>query len=140
MWRKLMRDVRFRRALSLGINRHEINEVVYFGLGKESANTVLQRSPLFRPEFRTAWATFDVKAANALLDAIGLDEARRRRHPPAARRPADGAHRRHVRREHRGDRRARAGPRHAGASSASRCSRGRRSARCSASACSPASR
>ena len=43
-WRKLMRDVRFRRALSLGINRHEINEVVYFGLGKESSNTVLQRS------------------------------------------------------------------------------------------------
>ena len=71
-WRKLMRDVRFRRALSLGINRHEVNEVVYFGLGKESSNTVLQRSPLFRPELRTAWTAFDVKAANALLDAIGL--------------------------------------------------------------------
>jgi peptide/nickel transport system substrate-binding protein len=71
-WRKLMRDVRFRRALSLGIDRHEINEVVYFGLGVESANTVLKRSPLFRPEFREAWARFDVKQANALLDAIGL--------------------------------------------------------------------
>ena len=71
-WRKLMRDVRFRRALSLGVNRHEVNEVVYFGLGKESSNTVLQRSPLFRPEFRTAWTAFDLKAANALLDAIGL--------------------------------------------------------------------
>ncbi|HLW13824.1 MAG TPA: ABC transporter substrate-binding protein, partial [Casimicrobiaceae bacterium] len=72
VWRKLMRDVRFRRALSLGIDRHEVNEVVYFGLGKESANTILPRSPLFRPEFRTAWAAFDVKRANALLDAIGL--------------------------------------------------------------------
>ena len=71
-WRKLMRDVRFRRALSLGINRHEVNEVVYFGLGKESSNTVLQRSPLFRPEFRSAWTQYDVKAANALLDSIGL--------------------------------------------------------------------
>ena len=71
-WQKLMRDVRFRRALSLGIDRHEVNEVVYFGLGKESANTILPRSPLFRPEFRTAWAAFDVKRANALLDAIGL--------------------------------------------------------------------
>ena len=71
-WRALMRDVRFRRALSLAINRHEVNEVVYFGLGLESANTVLQRSPLFRPEFRTAWSQFDVKEANALLDAIGL--------------------------------------------------------------------
>jgi peptide/nickel transport system substrate-binding protein len=71
-WRKLMRDVRFRRALSLGIDRHEVNEVVYFGLGKESSNTVLQRSPLFRPELRSAWTKFDVKAANALLDQIGL--------------------------------------------------------------------
>jgi peptide/nickel transport system substrate-binding protein len=67
-----MRDVRFRRALSLGIDRHEVNEVVYFGLGKESSNTVLQSSPLFRPELRTAWTAFDVKAANALLDQIGL--------------------------------------------------------------------
>jgi peptide/nickel transport system substrate-binding protein len=71
-WRKLMRDVRFRRALSLGINRHEVNEVVYFGLGQESGNTVLKRSPLYRPEFRSAWTQFDVKRANALLDEIGL--------------------------------------------------------------------
>ncbi len=72
VWRALMRDVRFRRALSLAINRHEINEVVYFGLAKESGNTVLQRSAMFRPEFRNAWIQFDTKAANALLDAIGL--------------------------------------------------------------------
>ncbi len=71
-WRKLMRDVRFRRALSMAVNRHEINEVVYFGLAKESGNTVLQRSSLFRPEFRTAWIQFDLKAANALLDEMRL--------------------------------------------------------------------
>src|SRR4029077_15636792 len=73
-WRTLMRDVRFRRALSLGINRHEINEVVYFGLAKESGNTVLQRSPLFRPDYRTAWSQYDVKQANALLDSLGLTQ------------------------------------------------------------------
>ncbi|MBA3776976.1 MAG: ABC transporter substrate-binding protein [Betaproteobacteria bacterium] len=71
-WRALMRDVRFRRALSIAVNRHEVSEVVYFGLAKESSNTVLQRSPLFRPEFGTAWTQFDLKAANALLDTIGL--------------------------------------------------------------------
>jgi len=71
-WRALMRDVRFRRALSLGIDRHEVNEVVYFGLAKESANTVLERSPLFKPEFRSAWSKYDIKAANALLDQLGL--------------------------------------------------------------------
>ena len=71
-WRRLMRDVRFRRALSLAVDRHEINEVVYFGLGVESSNTVRQRSPLYRDEFRTAWTKFDTKAANALLDELGL--------------------------------------------------------------------
>ena len=73
-WRTLMRDVRFRRALSLGVNRHEVNEVVYFGLAKESANTVLERSPLFKPEFRGAWSKYDVKAGNALLDELGLKQ------------------------------------------------------------------
>ncbi len=72
VWRTLMRDLRFRRALSLGIDRHEINEAVYFGLAKESSNTVLERSPLFRPDFRTAWSQYDLKAANALLDSLGL--------------------------------------------------------------------
>jgi peptide/nickel transport system substrate-binding protein len=71
-WRKLMRDTRFRRALSLAVDRHEINEVVYFGLGVESSNTVRQRSPLYREEFRMAWTKFDPKAANALLDELGL--------------------------------------------------------------------
>ena len=74
VWQKLMRDVRFRRALSLGIDRQELNEVVYFGLGEESANTVLPRSELFRPQFRRAWASFDLARANALLDQIGLTQ------------------------------------------------------------------
>lgn len=71
-WRALMRNVRFRRALSLGIDRHEINQVVYFGLARESNNTVLPQSSLYRDEYRTAWAGYDPTAANALLDEIGL--------------------------------------------------------------------
>ncbi|MDH5285180.1 MAG: ABC transporter substrate-binding protein [Betaproteobacteria bacterium] len=71
-WRKLMRDVRFRRALSLAVNRHEINQVVFFGLVQPSNNTVLPASPLYEPAFRAAWTRYDLKAANALLDEIGL--------------------------------------------------------------------
>lgn len=71
-WRQIVRDVRFRRALSLAINRHEIDKVVYFGLGIEGNNTVLPESPLFKPEYQKAWATFDLKRANALLDEMGL--------------------------------------------------------------------
>jgi peptide/nickel transport system substrate-binding protein len=72
MWRGLLRDVRFRRALSLATNRHEINQVIYFGLGIEGQNTVLPESPLYRPEYRTAWAAFDTAEANHLLDLVGL--------------------------------------------------------------------
>lgn len=72
VWRKLNRDVRFRRALSLAIDRHEINQVTYFGLALEGGNTVLRRSPLYRPEYRAAWSEFDLKEANELLDEIGL--------------------------------------------------------------------
>jgi len=68
----LMRDVRFRRALSLATNRHEINQVIYFGLAVEGQNTVLPESPLYRPEYRNAWASHDTARANRLLDQIGL--------------------------------------------------------------------
>jgi len=71
-WRKLLQDVRFRRALSLAIDRHEINQVVYYGLIRESANTILPDSPLFRPAYQHAWARYDIKTANKLLDDIGM--------------------------------------------------------------------
>jgi peptide/nickel transport system substrate-binding protein len=72
VWRKLLRDVRFRRALSLGIDRHELNQVIYYGLALEAQNTVLPESPLFKEKYQKAWATFDLAAANRLLDEIGL--------------------------------------------------------------------
>ncbi|MDH3636974.1 MAG: ABC transporter substrate-binding protein [Gammaproteobacteria bacterium] len=74
VWRELLHKSAFRRALSLAVHRHEINQVIYFGLVFESANTVLPQSPLFRPEYQRAWADFDLEKANALLDEIGLTE------------------------------------------------------------------
>jgi len=72
VWRALLRDVRFRRALSLGIDRSLVNQVLYFGLAIEGNNTVLEASPLYKPEYRTDWAKYDRKEANRLLDEIGL--------------------------------------------------------------------
>lgn len=70
--RNLMRDKRFRRALSLAIHRFEINQVVYFGLARGSNNTVLPDSPLYKSEYQHNWAQFDIKQANAILDELGL--------------------------------------------------------------------
>ena len=72
VWRTLFRDVRFRRAMSFAVNRHEINQVIYFGLALEGNNTVLPQSPLYQSAYRQAWTEFDLKRANALLDEIGL--------------------------------------------------------------------
>ena len=73
-WRALLRDVRFRRALSYAINRDELNQVVYFGLAQPSQNTVLQESPLWREEYQTTATAFDISLANKLLNEIGLTE------------------------------------------------------------------
>ncbi len=74
VWRKLNRDVRFRRALSLAIDRNEINQVIYFGLGLVGNQGPLPESPLYKPDYRQAWAEFDLAQANKLLDEIGLTE------------------------------------------------------------------
>ena len=71
-WRELFRDARFRRALSLGVNRDDINQTFYFGLGLTGNNSILPESPLYEEAYRYAWATHDPVEANRLLDEIGL--------------------------------------------------------------------
>ncbi len=86
VWRKLLRDVRFRRALSMAINRHELNQVLFYGLVEEGNNTVLPDSPLYEESYRTRWAQFDLERANRLLDELGLE----RESPRGLRRLPDG--------------------------------------------------
>ncbi|SDQ89746.1 ABC transporter substrate-binding protein [Pseudovibrio sp. Tun.PSC04-5.I4] len=76
VWRKLMQDRRFRHALSMGIDRELINKVLYFGLGRAGNDTVLNISPLYQPDYQTAWVRFDPDLANKLLDDIGLTKKR----------------------------------------------------------------
>ena len=72
VWQKVVRDARFRRALSLAISRHEINQVFFYGLARESADTVLPESPLYEKKFQMAWTKFNPGLANRLLDEMGL--------------------------------------------------------------------
>lgn len=78
VWRNVMRDVRFRRALSLGIDRQIINRALYFGMARVGGMTALDESPLYDPSRLGRWAQFDLAKANALLDDMGLTERDRR--------------------------------------------------------------
>lgn len=72
VWRKLNRDVRYRRALSLAIDRRMLNNALLFGLGQVGNDTISEESRLFEPSFRSLNAQFDPATASRLLDEIGL--------------------------------------------------------------------
>ncbi|SET72698.1 ABC transporter substrate-binding protein [Oceanicella actignis] len=72
-FRALLRDVRFRRALSLAIDRRTINRSLYFGLAREAATSALPASPFYDEAHARAFAQYDPAAASALLDELGLD-------------------------------------------------------------------
>jgi len=59
VWRQVVRDVRFRKALSLGIDRDQIIEAVYNGFAQPASQIP---------------AEYDPDTANALLDEVGLDQ------------------------------------------------------------------
>lgn len=69
----LLRDVSFRRALSLATDREQINSIYLFGTGVPTASMVPSDSKYFPgAAWRTKWATHDPAQANKLLDGIGL--------------------------------------------------------------------
>lgn len=72
VWRDLNRDLRYRRALSVAINRTDINRVIFFGLAQESGNTALPESPLYNAKYAQMWMQHDPALANRLLDEAGL--------------------------------------------------------------------
>ncbi|MGQ9631203.1 MAG: ABC transporter substrate-binding protein [bacterium] len=59
VWRQVVRDVRFRKALNMGINREEIIDTVYFGFASLPTQIPSEYDPV---------------KANKLLDEMGLDK------------------------------------------------------------------
>ncbi|MBI1775401.1 MAG: ABC transporter substrate-binding protein [Proteobacteria bacterium] len=63
----------FRRALSLGIDRDQMNETFWLGVGVPGSVVPADASPYNPgPEWRKKWSTYDPAKANQMLDAIGL--------------------------------------------------------------------
>lgn len=72
--RELFNNRDFRIALSLGINRDEINELCYMGLAEPRQATVLEDCPYYSEGLAQLYAQYDPKKANAMLDELGLNK------------------------------------------------------------------
>ena len=63
----------FRRALSLGIDRDQINETFWLGTGTPGSVVPVDSNKYNPgPQYRKLWATLDIKKANEMLDKLGL--------------------------------------------------------------------
>jgi peptide/nickel transport system substrate-binding protein len=66
-------DLRFRQAMSVAINRDEINEVAFFDLGETKQFVPFSPSPDFvSEEMEQYYAQFDPDLAKKLLDEVGV--------------------------------------------------------------------
>ncbi len=71
--RKVFGDLKFRQAMSVAMNRDEINEVAMFGLGTPQQYVGFSPTPDFVPaEWEQHFAQHDPDMAKALLDEIGV--------------------------------------------------------------------
>jgi peptide/nickel transport system substrate-binding protein len=73
--RKVFSDLRFRQAMSVAMNRGEMNEVAFFGMGEPKQYVGFTDSPPFIDEkWKQHFAQHDPALANKLLDEMGLKD------------------------------------------------------------------
>ena len=71
--RRVFGDLRFRQAMSVAIDRDEINEVAFFGLGEPKQYTGFSPEPDFiGEEWKQHYARHDPDLAKRLLDEVGV--------------------------------------------------------------------
>ncbi len=72
---KWLRSRDFRMALSLAIDREEINELIFLGMGRPRAFLPFPDNPYYPgPEYENRHAVRDLKQSSAILDAVGLNK------------------------------------------------------------------
>jgi peptide/nickel transport system substrate-binding protein len=73
--RKVFGDLRFRQAMSVALNRVEINETAFFGLGEPKQYIGFSPAPNFvDAKWSQYMAQYDPDMANSLLDEIGMKD------------------------------------------------------------------
>ncbi|MDP5240713.1 ABC transporter substrate-binding protein [Uliginosibacterium sp. 31-16] len=70
--REQIRNKDFRIALSLGMDRKEINDIVYMGQGAPWQTGPFKESKWYNEKLGTQYTQHDVKQANEILDRLGL--------------------------------------------------------------------
>jgi peptide/nickel transport system substrate-binding protein len=70
--RKIISDPRFRIALSHGVNRNEINKIVYRGKGNPRQAAPLKESIFYSSSYENAYLEYDTAKAAFLMDEMGL--------------------------------------------------------------------
>lgn len=71
---EILRDVRFRRALSVAIDREELIEFTVLGLAEPRQAVLHTTSPGGKEEYSKAYIEYDPQQAAAWLDEAGLSE------------------------------------------------------------------
>lgn len=71
---EIVQNLDFRRAVSHAVDRQEILDLVYLGVGRAVPTSPHPISPLFEEEWAEEHAAFDPDLANELLDGMGLDQ------------------------------------------------------------------
>ena len=78
-YRALFNDVRFRRAMSLALDRDELNEVYFLGLGRPTAATIHSTARFYKPLW--LWGRARSRTGRPPARRGGPDRARPRRFP-----------------------------------------------------------
>jgi len=69
--REMFDNADFREALSIAIDRDELNQLVYSGQMEPRQASPVSGSPNYDPDFESKWITYDPDRANQLLDNLG---------------------------------------------------------------------
>ena len=72
--RKMFADKSFRQALSLGVNRQEIIDIIYFGQSEPYQTGPRPSHPWYHEKLARQFTEFDPDKANAMLDKAGYDK------------------------------------------------------------------
>lgn len=72
--RDLMQNIDFRAGLSHAINRQEMNDILFLGLGGTQHPCAIPQDPYYVEGYGYTFTEYDLDEANKRLDAAGLDK------------------------------------------------------------------